>query len=192
MNKILIEKAREFVETECKKPNNKYGYGPYVEHFAPMVKHSKKLCGTLGGDIEIVMLAAWLHDIGSIIYDRKNHHKTSAIIAKKFLENNDYNKEKTKLVLKCILHHRQSTNFHRNSLEEKIITDADAICNFDMIPSLFFVAFSVEKLSRVDGLESVKKKLQNKWKRLHFKESRDLIKPKYKAIMLLLKKITKP
>lgn len=191
MNKVLIEKARKFVESECKKPTNKYGYGPYVEHFVPMVKHSKKLCRLLGGDTEIVMPAAWLHDIGSIIYDRKNHHKTSANIAEKFLADNNYDKEKTKLVLKCILHHRQSTNFTRNSLEEKIIADADAICNFDMISSLFFVAFSIEKLSQVDGLKSVKNKLQNKWKRLHFNESRDLVRPKFKAAMMLLVETSK-
>jgi HD superfamily phosphodiesterase len=112
----IVEKARQFVETECKKPTSMYGYGPYIEHFVPMVKHSNQLCKKLGGDLEIVLLASWLHDIGSIIYGRKDHHITSAKIAKDFLTKDQYDKKKIKLIEKCILHHRQSTNIKRESL----------------------------------------------------------------------------
>ena len=156
-----------------------------------MVKHSKNLCRKLGGDTEIATLAAWLHDIGSIIYGRKNHHITSAKVAGKFLAENRYDKEKTNLVLKCIKRHRQSTDLKRETLEEKIITDADAICNFDMLPGLFYAKLMVEKFTQIQAAKSVKKKLENKWRKLHFKESKELIKPKYKAAMLLLKEITK-
>jgi len=191
MNKDLIERAGKFVENECKKPTSIYGYGPYIEHFVPMVKHSKFLARKLGGNIEIIVLAAWLHDIGSIIYGRKNHHITSAKVAKKFLAENGYNKEKIKPVLECIRHHRQSTNLKRETLEEKIIADADAICNFDMLPALFYAKLVVEKLTLIEAAKSIKQKLKNKWRRLHFKESKELIKPKYRAATLLLKEICK-
>ena len=49
----------------------------------------------------------------------------------------------------------------------------------------------VEKFTQIQAAKSVKKKLENKWRKLHFKESKELIKPKYKAAMLLLKEITK-
>ena len=187
----IVEKARHFVEAECKKPTSIYGYGPYIEHFVPMVKHSRNLCRKIGGDAEVVMLAAWLHDIGSIMVGRKDHHITSAKIAKQFFAENSYDKEKTKLVLDCIRHHRQSTNLVRKTLEEKIIADADAICNFDMLPGLFYGTLVVEKLNPVQASRSIKKKFENKWERLHFKESKELIRPKYKAAMLLLKVATK-
>ncbi len=187
----IIEKARQFVESECFKPTSKYGSGPYVEHFLPMVKHSKKLSSKLGGNLEVILIAAWLHDIGSIVIGRKDHHITSAKIAKKFLTENNFDPEKTKLVLDCIRNHRQSTELDQKTLEEKIIADADAICNFDMLPGLFYASMVVEKLTPVEAAKSVKAKLQNKWRRLHFKESRELTRGKYQAAMLLLEEITK-
>lgn len=191
MNNNIIEKTRELVEGECRKQTSKYGYGPYIEHFVPMVSHCKKLQKKLGGNLEIILLAAWLHDIGSIIYGRKDHHLTSVKITEDFLTKEKFDKEKTKLILECIKNHRQSTNLTRESLEEKIIADADAICNFDMLPGLFYATLVVEKLTPIAATKSIKKKLENKWKCLHFKESIDMIRPKYKAAMLLLNEYTK-
>ncbi len=192
MNKVLIEKARKFVESECRKPTNKYGYGLYVEHFVPMQNHAKKLCHKLAGNPEIISIAAWLHDIDSMMIGRKDHHLTSARIARDFLEKQNYDPQKTTIVLACIEHHRQSTSFNRETLEEKIIADADAICNFDMLPGLFYVTLVVEKLTPILAAKSIKKKLENKWRRLHFNESKKLVKPKYQATMLLSEEITKP
>ena len=191
MNKFLIEKARIFVENEIKKSTSILPVDFYFDHLVPMQKHSKKLCRILGGDFEIVLLAAWLHDIGSIIYGRKDHHITSAKIAKDFLEKENYDRKKITRVLACIKHHRQSTNLARETLEEKIIADTDAICNFDMLAGLFYATLAIEKLTSIEAARSIKKKLKNKWQRLHFKESKELIKPKYKAAMLLLKENSK-
>lgn len=187
----IVEKARQFIEAECKKPTSIFGYGPYIEHYVPMAQHCRRLARKLGGDIEVILIAAWLHDIGSIMVGRKDHHITSAKIAKQFLAENNYDKEKTKLVLDCIKHHRQSTNLERKTLEEKIVADADAICNFDMLPGLFYGTLVVEKLTPVQASKSIKKKFENKWERLHFKESKELARPKYKAAMLLLREICK-
>jgi len=187
----ITEETKKFVESECKKTTSKYGYGPYVEHFIPMVKHSKLLGKKLGGDLEIITLAAWLHDIGSIIYGRKDHHITSAEIANKFLTEKNYDPKKKKLILNCIKNHRQSTNLERKTTEEKVIADADAICNFDMLPGLFYATLVVEKLTPIEASKSIKKKLENKWKRLHFNESKKMIKSKYLAAMQLLEKTSK-
>ncbi|TSC93528.1 MAG: uncharacterized protein Athens101428_661 [Candidatus Berkelbacteria bacterium Athens1014_28] len=191
MSKNIIKKAREFVEKECRKPTSVYGYGPFVEHFLPMVGHCKFLQKKIGGDLEIILLSAWLHDIGSIIYGRKDHHLSSAKIAKEFLNKEYCDQNKIKLILKCIKNHRQSVGAKRNTIEEKIISDADAICNFDMLPGLFYATLVVGKLTPIEAAKSVKKKLENKWKRLHFKESKNIIRPKYDAVMLLLSEISK-
>jgi HD superfamily phosphodiesterase len=63
----IIEKIRDFVEEECKKPSSKYGYEPFPCHFVPVVIHAKQLADKLGGDEEVIEIAAWLHDIGSIM-----------------------------------------------------------------------------------------------------------------------------
>jgi len=182
----IAEGVRSYVEEECKKPTSKYGYGPYEFHFVPMVKYAEKLSDELGGDKEIISIAGWLHDIGSIIYGRKDHHITGAALAENKLRELNYPKEKIEKVKNCILNHRGSLNKEQNTLEEKIIAEADALSNFDNISGIFMAAFVYEKLDQEEARESVKKKLENKYKQLRFEQSKKIIKPKYDAVMLLL------
>ena len=118
---------------------------------------------------------------------REDHHITGAEIAEKKLRELNYPSEKIKLVKKCILNHRGSQQSKRDSIEEKIVAEADAMSNFDNIPGIFKAAFIYEKKSQEEAKKSVRKKLENKWNKLHFSDSKKIIKPKYEAIMLLLK-----
>jgi len=61
----IVQRVRDFVESECKKPGSKYGYEPFMFHFIPVVEYAEKLADELGGDKEVVLVAAWLHDIGA-------------------------------------------------------------------------------------------------------------------------------
>jgi uncharacterized protein len=81
----IIQEIKEFTWAECLKPTSKYGVGPFEDHFVPMVKYAKQLAREYKADVEIVELAGWLHDMGSIIYGRNNHHLTSAKIAEEKL-----------------------------------------------------------------------------------------------------------
>ncbi len=187
-NKIkrkIIEQIRKFVEEESKKPTACYGYEPYEFHLVPMHNYAKRLAEKLGADVEIVELAAWLHDIGSIVYGRENHHITGAEIVEKKLRELGYSTEKINRVKACVLNHRSSVN-HCRTIEEKIISDADAISNFDNIPGIFKAAFVYENQTQGQARKSVREKLERKWRKIYLDESRDLIKPKYDAIMLLL------
>lgn len=183
----IVQEIKKFVENECKKPTSKYGYDPYTFHFIPMVKYAEKLANKLGADKEIVLIAAWLHDIGSIVHGREGHHLTGAEIAEAKLKELNYSTDKIELIKKCIQNHRGSTKSKRKSMEEKIIAEADAMSNFDNIPGIFGAAFLFEKKNQGEAKISARKKLRNKWKQLHLKDSRKIIKPKYEAAMLLLK-----
>ncbi len=182
----FVERVRIFVEEESKKPTAKYGYEPYEFHLIPMRNYAIKLAQKLNADIEIVEIAAWLHDIGSIINGRKDHHLIGAEIAENKLKELDYPLEKIERVKSCILNHRGSVNNHRATLEEQIISDADTISNFDNISGLFKAAFIYEGLNQKEGMISVREKLQRKWNQLCLEESKNLIKSKYEAVMLLL------
>jgi len=183
----IIKEVKKFVENECKKPGSKYGYEPFSFHFIPMVNYAEKLADELGGDKEVISLAAWLHDIGSIIHGREDHHITGAKIAGEKLKELQYPTEKIKLVKKCILNHRGSGQKERNSIEEQIIAEADAMSNFDNISGVFKAAFVYENKNQGEARDSVRQKLERKWKQLHFDNSKKIIKPKFEAAMLLLK-----
>jgi uncharacterized protein len=183
----IVDKVKAFVKTECKRPTSKYGYGPFLNHFKPTVDYAEKLSDKLGGDKEIILIAAWLHDIGSIIKGRKDHHITGAQIAEEKLREFNYPQKKIKLVKACILNHRGSQKNNRKTIEEKIVADADAMSNFDNLPGIFEAALKYENKTQTEAKESAIRKLQNKWEQLHFDYSKRVIKPKYKAAMLLLK-----
>lgn len=182
----LLPQIKIFVEDECKKPTSKYGYEPFPFHFVPMVKYALELADEMGGDKEIIEVAAWLHDIGSIIYGREDHHITGAKVAEEKLKELNYPAEKIEMVKKCILNHRGSKQNERQSLEEKIVAEADVMSTFDNIAGIFKAAFVYENLDQGAAKESVRKKFENKWQQLRFEKSKEIIRPKYEAAMVLL------
>ena len=182
-----VDEVRNFVENECKKQTSKYGYEFFVFHMISMVGYAEKLAEKLNADREVVLLAAWLHDIGSIVYGREKHHITGARIAEEKLKELGYPEDKIQLIKKCILNHRGSQKNNRESSEEKIIAEADTLANFDNITGIFKAAFIYENKNQGEAKDSARKKLENKWKQLHFEDSKKIIKPKYEAAMLLLK-----
>jgi uncharacterized protein len=183
----IIKEVRKFVEEETLKPTSKYGYEPFLYHFTPTVKYATKLADKLGADKEVVVIAAWLHDIGSVMKGRKDHHLTGVKIAEKKLKELGYPKEKIELVKKCILNHRGSQKNNPTTIEERIIADADTLSNFDNLSGIFKAAFIYENLDQKEAQKAVKKKLENKWKQLYFEDSKEIIRPKYEAIRTVLK-----
>lgn len=176
VDKEIIEKVRKFVEEEC----NKLGAcfkGAFDSHFIPTSNYAKQLAEKLNADSEIVELAAWLHDIGSIKGDYKNHHISGAEIAEKKLKELNYPEEKIILVKTCILNHRGSINNARKSAEEQIIAEADAMSHFDDVGGL---------LKQWKDKNFVRNKLLRSYAKLS-EESKKLVKPKYESAMLLLK-----
>lgn len=186
MDKEIIEKVRKFVETECNKPESNYN-DAYEHHFKIVVDYALDLAEKKNADLEIVEIAAWLHDMGAIIYGREDHHITGMKIAEEKLTEFIYDPIKIEKVKHCIFVHRGSQKINTRSLEAKILIEADVLSAFGDIAGLFRVAYYYEKLSRTDGRNSVLKKLQNKWDQLQFEESKELIRPKMEAIRLLFK-----
>ena len=182
----IVEQIRIFVEEECKKPTSKYGYEPYENHFVCTHKYARVLAEKLDADIEVVELAAWLHDIGSIIYGRENHHITGAKITQEKLRGLGYPQDKIEAVKHCILAHRGSQGIKRETIEAQILTDADAMSAFDHIEGLFHASYVSENLSQKEAKSSVRQKLINSWNKIS-PNAREIVKDKYEAAMLLLK-----
>jgi len=182
---MIIEDVKKFVEEECNKKTAMYK-GALEEHFIPVVKYSKILGKKEGADLEILEIAAWLHDIGSILYGRENHHITSCKIAEKKLKEWGYPQNKTEKVKHCIISHRGSIKIVRESKEANILAEADGMSHFDSIAGLLKSAFIEEKKNVKEAKEYVKEKLQRSWDKLS-DNAKNIIKPKFDAARLLLK-----
>lgn len=182
----IIEKIKRYVEEECKKPTSKYGYEIFICHFLPVVEYSRDLAKSFPNvDLEVLELASWLHDIGSVIRGRENHHITGAEIAEFKLRELGYPEDKIQKVKLCIISHRGSKDITRASIEEQILADADALSAFDNISGLFKAAIFHEGFDQVNAKKEVRRKLVNSWHKLS-PLAKNKIEHKYLAAMILL------
>ena len=185
MRNDIIDYLQKEVYSRCKQPTNKFGMGCYY-HIEAVAKNAEILAGKYGADKEVVIIAAWLHDIASItdyaMYEE--HHKYGADIAKEILNELNYDKEKIALVQKCILNHRGSVKLERNSIEELCVADADAISHFDSVPSLLYLAYVEKGMDIEHGASFVRDKLERSYSKLS-DESKDVYKEKYEQVMAI-------
>ena len=85
----------------------------------------------IGVDLEILQIAAILHDIGRPEQDKSMgkicHARRGVELAREFLESLDYSPEKIDAICHCILAHRSRNKIRPESLEAKILFDADKL-----------------------------------------------------------------
>ena len=165
-NGILSDLQKEIYD-RCQRETNKFGMGCYY-HIVAVVKNAEILAEKYGADKEVVLIAAWLHDIASItdysLYDL--HHIHGAEMAYGILKEYGYDNKKIRLVQECIKKHRGSVNLEKNSLEELCVADADVISHFDSVPSLLYLAYVQKGMGIEDGKEFVKSKLARSFQKL--------------------------
>jgi len=99
--------------------------------------HSKRVCkraadlaqkiGIEDVDLEVLKIAALLHDIDQPYYDKENHVERSLQKAKQILLKVGYPQEKVKKVLEIIGEHSSEDERLPSSLEAKILFDADKL-----------------------------------------------------------------
>jgi len=77
-------------------------------------------------DLKVLELAAWLHDI-AIVEDKKNHETKGSLYAEKLLTKLNVDKDIVEKVALCIQKHRFSKGILGDTIEEKILQDADKL-----------------------------------------------------------------
>ena len=119
----------------------------------------------LGANLLILKIAALLHDIGrtyKIIADNnKNHAELSAEIAAEFLRRNAFklSQEDFDNILHCIKTHSFSNNVVPQTLEAKILSDADKLDALGAIGLYRTIGFTIKNQG---GVEQVIGHLENK------------------------------
>lgn len=182
---ILADLQKEIYD-RCQRETNIFGLGCYY-HIVAVVKNAEKLAEKCCADKEVVMIAAWLHDIASItdysLYEL--HHIHGAKMAYDILKKYDYDNNKIYLVQKCIRNHRGSVNLEKNSPEELCVADADAISHFDNVPGLLYLAYVQRGMGISDGKKFVKDKLTRSFQKLST-ENKEYFQNKFERVMDIL------
>ncbi|MBC7370542.1 MAG: HD domain-containing protein [Bdellovibrionaceae bacterium] len=101
-----------------------------ILHFIRVVKTAKQLCESEGGRPEVVIPAAWLHDF--VIIPKNNSRRSMAsrlasAAAIEFLSSIGYPEEYYKDIAHAIECHSFSANIPAETLEAKIVQDADRL-----------------------------------------------------------------
>lgn len=186
MRTDILEYLQNELYIRCKKPANKFGMGCYY-HIEAVVKNCEILAEKYGADKEIVMIAAWLHDIASVtdyaLYEE--HHIFGAEMAYDILAKLSYDESKIRIVQNCIRNHRGSVYIDKNNVEELCVADADAISHFDSVLSLLYLAYVERQMSIEEGMRFVKGKLERSFYKLS-KEGKAFYEDKYRQVMRLL------
>ena len=129
------------------------------EHVKQVVRTARLLAKKEGGDLEIVVAAAWLHDVCKLS-DGENHAAAGAKFARKYLPTTDFPKQKIEPVAHAIAVH---TGLWRDEplkvLEAQILWDADKLTKIGLTAALHWMGnhFSKEDTTRTG--ESVLKML---------------------------------
>ncbi len=101
-----------------------------ISHVQRVVNTAKKLAVEEGADLSIVLPAAYLHDCFTYPKDHPNRKHSSIIAAKKavaFLESIDYPRQYHDAIAHAIEAHSFSANIRPNTLEAKVVQDADRL-----------------------------------------------------------------
>lgn len=176
------------VKNRCELPTNAYGIGAWDHHIKIVYELAKKYANEYGASIEIVALAALLHDIASVtdVSYTEEHHIIGAQIAEELLLRENYPKEKIELIKKCILNHRGSRLVEKHSPEEICIADSDAMAHFYSIPSLLSMVYREKNLSIDEGSKFVMDKLDRSYNKMSDK-GKKLVKKQYASAKDILK-----
>jgi len=183
----VIQAIETIVRDACSKDSNLFGYAIWTHHITRVVQNAKLLAKLLGADLEMVEIAALLHDYASVkdkaLY--KDHHINSASEAEKILKGFDYPAEKIEAVKHCIETHRGSIQEQRRSTEAECVASADAMAHIQNVPALLYSAYVQRGMDIDEGIQWLRRKLERSWKKM-IPEAQQLVKQKYEAALKIL------
>jgi len=167
----------------------------YYVHQKEVVRCAEILLGKHKANNEIVVIAAWLHDISkySVRLEKfthamqKRHNIDSAKIADKLLDNLGLDKKEREQVRQCILRHRNGGKYKVRNIEEKVLTVADAMSHFTGV--FYFLHHKFHSEDSVEEMvEKHIEKFEEDWRDLGLLPgAKKLVKKEYDIFMKLHK-----
>lgn len=117
------------------------------DHFFRVENTAKRITLDEGADLEVIEAASLMLDIARGMEDRgeiEDHAKKGAEIARGIMIEIDFPKEKIEKVCDAILTHRRSKDLEPNSIEGKILRDADYLDAMGAIDVIRVAASSLQ------------------------------------------------
>jgi len=183
MNNI-VEKIEKIVRDKCLEEGNTYGERYWRYHIQSVVKIGKELAENYGADVEIVEIAALLHDFARISKPEweKIHHIKGAELAGELLGGLDYPKDRIERIQKCILTHTKRDGYmERETIEQRILADADACSHIRNFTNLLFYTYNIAHMEVEEGRLWVLNEIEQYWEKVS-QESKKYIEEDYRIV----------
>ena len=101
------------------------------EHTLRVIRLCRRIGHQEGADMDVLLIAACLHDIGRCYQDASNgkicHAKKGAELAEPLIARLHLSEERKQNILDCIRSHRFRGNAHHKTIESRILFDADKL-----------------------------------------------------------------
>ncbi len=123
----IIERVRGFARSHLEKAKYSHDW----EHTERVYRLCMHIGAAEGADLEVLAIASYLHDIGRTIQDRAKggvcHAEKGAEMAEKLLDEYQLPKDKKENIIHCILTHRYRNSHTPQTIEAKVLFDADKL-----------------------------------------------------------------
>lgn len=158
MKKATVKEAR--ARTGKKNPPFNYRW----EHVKAVVKQAQKLAKKTGGDAQIAIAAAWLHDIKKF-EDGPRHAEKGASFAKEFLKKTDFPAEKIGAVAQAIsVHAGLWREKPLKDLNDQILWDADKLTKIGLTAAFHWIPNDMVRPHTTHDMRSIiKRGRDNAW-----------------------------
>lgn len=187
----LIPKVRKFAIENSEK-DDIHGF-LHVERVLKLCLHIGK---RLDANLLILEIAALLHDIGrkkrNEAISSKNHAELSTQMASKFLESGDFksSQEDFDNIIHCIRSHSFSNNSNPQTLEAKILSDADKLDALGAIGLYRTIGFTVKNKGNLNNvIKHLEEKIIKLKDKLFLDISKEIAEKRQKIILDFYKEI---
>ncbi len=184
---MLLDEVRQEVLEACGRPENLLTPSFYQEHLRVVVAHATSLAPALGADVEVVELAAWLHDLSAVLDlgTLPTHAEASADLAGGLLARHGCPDPRIAAVASAIRRHSQPLGLHEGTAEEVCLSNADASAQIAAPAFWLYFAFRVRKLSFADGRAWYAGRLRQNWAAM-IPQARALVEAEYARALELV------
>ncbi len=185
---MIAQVIREQVQRACEREENIFGPAFFDQHLAVVAECAARLAQRLGGDSEVVELAAYLHDFSAVLDPATllNHTQASADVARGLLAAQDYPAEAIERVAKCITSHQSPRRLGDASVEEVCISNADAMSRLERPAYWLYFAFRVHRLGFEEGRRWLLKLIESEWNAM-VEPAKELVADRYAAAREMLR-----
>ncbi|NYZ79514.1 HD domain-containing protein [Candidatus Micrarchaeota archaeon] len=150
-----------------------------LNHSMRVWKNAEKLGKEFNADMEVLVAAVFLHDVGVAHTNDLKHGKESARIARKALERIGFPEGKISSALEAIEQH-DDVKKQRKSLESKILFDCDNMDAFGAVGVFRYLDIYAKRGWGIREIaEHVCENVKERFRNLHFRQSRKICRENY-------------